>query len=498
MEINNTHDDQNDLKSNNNHEQNLIKIELNNNLKSYVKNLISINSIDNSNKTLNKYNLRKKSNINYYKDNNTLYKELQLNLNENNSEKMQCNNNDNSNNNCYSIKENSSYISSKYDSDTSYNIKYNKLNRGKKLKNKRNHNIYKIKRNNKFNQINQINKTSYTNESESTISNISNSLLNNNNNNKLDNIPNYLKNIENFNSYFLINLLNKNRLKEANKCKLTNNMKIKDIYNNNKYNNNSDNVYLNNIKNDLIYDLKEASNVLKTLENEFIEEESKKLKFHLSKNNTETCMISQFDINNKFNLSSSIPINSDINTFDFTKLADYHKKITNSLFNVIMIDPPWQIGSANPTRGVAISYKTLSDNVISSIPVNNLQSDGFIFIWTVNSKYKLAFDLLSQWNYKYCDEIIWIKQTSTGKMAKGNGYYLQHSKENCIIGVKGNPEYVSNVCSDIIYSKRRGQSQKPDAIYEYIEKLVPNGYYLEIFGRRNNLRNNWVTIGNEL
>jgi len=31
-----------------------------------------------------------------------------------------------------------------------------------------------------------------------------------------------------------------------------------------------------------------------------------------------------------------------------------------------------------------------------------------------------------------------------------------------------------------------------------IEKMCPNGNYLEIFGRRNNLRDNWVTIGNEL
>lgn len=27
---------------------------------------------------------------------------------------------------------------------------------------------------------------------------------------------------------------------------------------------------------------------------------------------------------------------------------------------------------------------------------------------------------------------------------------------------------------------------------------MPNGYYLEIFGRRNNLHNGWVTIGNEI
>jgi len=55
-----------------------------------------------------------------------------------------------------------------------------------------------------------------------------------------------------------------------------------------------------------------------------------------------------------------------------------------------------------------------------------------------------------------------------------------------------------NIESDVIFSQRRGQSQNPEEIYEIPEALVPNGYYLEIFGRRNNLHNGWVTIGNEL
>ena len=55
-----------------------------------------------------------------------------------------------------------------------------------------------------------------------------------------------------------------------------------------------------------------------------------------------------------------------------------------------------------------------------------------------------------------------------------------------------------NIESDVIFSQRRGQSQKPEEIYEIAEALVPNGYDLEIFGRRNNLHNGWATIGNEL
>lgn len=52
--------------------------------------------------------------------------------------------------------------------------------------------------------------------------------------------------------------------------------------------------------------------------------------------------------------------------------------------------------------------------------------------------------------------------------------------------------------SDVIFSERRGQSQKPDEMYELIERIYPHGRYLEIFGRRHNLRAGWTTIGNEV
>jgi mRNA (2'-O-methyladenosine-N6-)-methyltransferase len=118
----------------------------------------------------------------------------------------------------------------------------------------------------------------------------------------------------------------------------------------------------------------------------------------------------------------------------------------------------------------------------------------------INAKYRFALDVFDKFGYKMVDEIAWVKQTVNGKIAKGHGFYLQHAKETCLIGVKGdvrNKAYF-NINSDVIFSQRRGQSQKPEEIYDIAEALVPNGYYLEIFGRRNNLHNGWVTIGNEL
>ena len=61
-------------------------------------------------------------------------------------------------------------------------------------------------------------------------------------------------------------------------------------------------------------------------------------------------------------------------------------------------------------------------------------------IWVINAKYRFAIDIFDKHGYKLVDEVTWIKQTVNGKIAKSHGYYLQHSKETCLIGLKGNPK----------------------------------------------------------
>ena len=165
-----------------------------------------------------------------------------------------------------------------------------------------------------------------------------------------------------------------------------------------------------------------------------------------------------------------------------------------------MMDPPWQLATANPTRGVALGYSQLTDKDIQNLPIPKLQSNGLLFIWVINAKYQFTLDLFDRWGYTLVDEIVWVKMTVNRRLAKSHGFYLQHAKEVCLVGKRGAdpPGMRSGVASDIIYSERRGQSQKPEEIYQLIEELVPNGKYLEIFGRKNNLRDFWVTVGNEI
>jgi mRNA m6A methyltransferase catalytic subunit len=195
----------------------------------------------------------------------------------------------------------------------------------------------------------------------------------------------------------------------------------------------------------------------------------------------------------------AVPICADVTAFNWEQLVKKQLEVGQRHFDVIMMDPPWKLSTSQPSRGVAIQYDSLSDDWIERLPVPKLQKSGVLIIWAINAKYAFTVRLMSQWGYRIVDSITWVKKTINGKIAKGHGYYLQHAKETCLIGVKGDTSVLQQgVARDVIFSDRRGQSQKPEEIYDYIEQLVPNGYYLEVFGRRNNLRDKWVTIGNEI
>eukprot|EP00347_Sterkiella_histriomuscorum_P014782 403359546 len=265
-------------------------------------------------------------------------------------------------------------------------------------------------------------------------------------------------------------------------------------------------VFIDNLPNDefeIRRMLKEVKKHIKSLEKQFFEEEDSEKEEELKQINNNSKheeALQAFKETSHLKQFWCIPLSVNVTTLDFDLLAKSQMKQGGRLFDVITIDPPWQLSSANPTRGVAIAYDTLNDKEILNMPFEKVQTDGFLFIWVINAKYRFALEMMEKFGYKLVDEIAWVKQTVNGKIAKGHGYYLQHAKETCLVGVKGNVKGKAryNIESDVIFSQRRGQSQKPEEIYEIAEALVPNGYYLEIFGRRNNLHNGWVTIGNEL
>jgi len=194
----------------------------------------------------------------------------------------------------------------------------------------------------------------------------------------------------------------------------------------------------------------------------------------------------------------SVAIPADVTKFDFAALGRETRRLTGRMFDVVLMDPPWRVTSQNPSRGVVLPFPTMADAEIARLPVRRVQDEGLLFLWVVNGRHEFGIQTLTAWGYRYVGSIAWLKRTSTGKLAKGHGYYLQHAKETCLVGVKGSAPGVSVPHCTVIDAPRRDQSHKPDALYDVIEASAPQGLYLELFGRRHNLRNGWVTVGNQL
>lgn len=99
----------------------------------------------------------------------------------------------------------------------------------------------------------------------------------------------------------------------------------------------------------------------------------------------------------------SRPIRADIRIFDFKSfIASEHasSKSTGGFFDVILMDPPWQLAGQAPSRGVSLMYDQLNDKLIEDMPVELLQKDGLIFVWVINNKFVRALDMMEKWGYK--------------------------------------------------------------------------------------------------
>ena len=54
-----------------------------------------------------------------------------------------------------------------------------------------------------------------------------------------------------------------------------------------------------------------------------------------------------------------------------------------------------------------------------------------------------------------------------------SGHWLNHGKEHCLVGVKGNPKnFNRGLDCDLLVSEVRDTSHKPDEIYGMIERFV--------------------------
>eukprot|EP00917_Polyrhabdina_sp_WS-2016_P022052 GHVP01047726.1.p1 GENE.GHVP01047726.1~~GHVP01047726.1.p1 ORF type:complete len:571 (+),score=93.36 GHVP01047726.1:144-1856(+) len=179
-------------------------------------------------------------------------------------------------------------------------------------------------------------------------------------------------------------------------------------------------------------------------------------------------------------------IKCDIRKFFFPILAE-------SGVRVVMADPPWDIHMELP-------YGTMTDQEMKTVRVDQIHMDGLLFLWVTGRAMEIGRECMKAWGYEKIDELVWVKTNQLQRIIRTGrtGHWLNHSKEHCLIGVKGTPKFNKRIDTDVIVAEVRETSRKPDEIYRIIERMAPGGLKVELFGRPHNVRNNWLTLGNQV
>jgi N6-adenosine-specific RNA methylase IME4 len=165
---------------------------------------------------------------------------------------------------------------------------------------------------------------------------------------------------------------------------------------------------------------------------------------------------------------------------------------------VIYADPPWAFGDKLPgkSRGAAKNYRTLSTVDLMAYPLPPIATDAVLFLWRVAAMQADAVDVAEWWGFTVKSEIVWVKQTVTGKPWFGMGRQVRMAHEVCLIATRGKPQRKSRSVRSTLEAINHGHSQKPHEMYDTIERLY-GGPYVELFARDTSPRPGWTFKGDQ-
>lgn len=135
---------------------------------------------------------------------------------------------------------------------------------------------------------------------------------------------------------------------------------------------------------------------------------------------------------------------------------------------------------------------------IKSLPVAQVTAtNAHLYLWVPNALLPEGIEVMRAWGFRYVSNLIWAKRRKDGGPdGRGVGFYFRNVTEPILFGVKGSMRTLSPGRStvNIIETRKREHSRKPDEQYDLIESCSP-GPYLELFARY--ARPGWSVWGNE-
>jgi len=172
-------------------------------------------------------------------------------------------------------------------------------------------------------------------------------------------------------------------------------------------------------------------------------------------------------------------------------------------FATVLADPPWRFhnrtGKMAPEHKRLSRYSTMSFAEIGALPVSSiLTSTAHLYLWIPNALLSYGLTVMEQWGFQYKTNIIWYKvRKDGGPDRRGVGFYFRNVTEVILFGVRGRNARTlapGRRQENIIVSRKREHSRKPDEQYKIIESCS-RGPYIELFAR--GARDGWFGWGHQ-
>lgn len=172
-------------------------------------------------------------------------------------------------------------------------------------------------------------------------------------------------------------------------------------------------------------------------------------------------------------------------------------------FRTILADPPWQFqnrtGKVAPEHKRLARYGTMVLADIKSLPVEQAAEEtSHLYMWVPNALLPEGLAVMSAWGFNYKSNIVWQKiRKDGGPDGRGVGFYFRNVTELLLFGVRGKNARTlqpGRTQVNIMCTRKREHSRKPDEQYELIESCSP-GPFLELFARGE--REGWSNWGNQ-
>lgn len=191
--------------------------------------------------------------------------------------------------------------------------------------------------------------------------------------------------------------------------------------------------------------------------------------------------------------------------------GDLRDFLKGDKYSTIMADPPWRFqnrtGKIAPEHKRLARYPTMDLEDICQLPVSeHAEERAHCYLWVPNALLPEGLQVLKAWGFEYKSNIVWEKiRKDRGPDGRGVGFYFRNVTEILLFGVRGKDirtlppgrsqvNFIEAPDGDLIKTRKREHSRKPDEQYEVIESCSW-GPYLELFGR--GVRKDWTVWGNQ-